>query len=539
MDYKDHDIFRQRRRLRIAPKHWLASGCGAAILAGLAAFAASEDSHHAATSSDRKRVSIPVSEVEHAAKPGLGTATLDAARAVVTAPGGAVDLSVAGSAFGTNPVSPDAATLNGATLNELQASAPDQQPGASDSILLAALEPGVLPGAALVGTGAEAAAVANESPVYTHSRRIDTGDSLYKILAGWGISPQGIAALLRTDGEFNRIRRLQPGRTLRARIEDGALETLVYQLNPAQLIEVARVPDSDRFEAKWVDAPVEYRTKSVRGEIKSSFYVAALEAGLPDNLTMELAKILGWDVDFAIDTRRGDRFQVLYEEAWFEGQRLDKNRILAARYVGSRGEVEVLRFAHEDGEVGYYTPKGVSIRQAFTRNPLPVSTITSRFNPNRLHPIFKTRRPHRGVDYGAPRGTPVRATGNGRVIFAGRKGGYGNAVILQHGDTYKTLYAHLHRFRKGLGNGQSVKQGDTIGYVGATGWATGPHLHYEFQVNGQHVDPLKVKLPTGLPIAKAEMARFESHKARVLAALDGDTGLRVAQAADADNSATP
>ena len=533
MDYKDHDIFRQRRRLRIAPKHWLASGCGAAILAGLAAFAASEDSHHSADSSDRKRVAIPISQADDASGPVLGRQALDAARSAVTAPASGTALTLASPGFGAN-----GASAVGGSVDELLNQPLADSPGEAPVDSLSALEPDVLAEAAATDATARTTEPSPEAGRYTHVRHIDSGDSLYKILAGWGMSPQGIAALLRTDGAFNQIRRLQPGRTLQARIDDGALDTLVYKLNPAQHIEVARIGDGDRYQATRVDAPVEFRAKNANGEINSSFYVAALEAGLPDNLTMELATILGWDVDFAIDTRRGDRFQVLYEEAWFGGERLAQNRILAARYIGSRGEVEVLRFEHDDGEVGYYTPEGVSIRQAFTRNPLPVSTITSRFNPNRLHPIFKTRRPHRGVAYCAPRGTPVRATGNGRVIFAGRKGGYGNAVILEHGDTYKTLYAHLHRFRKGLTNGQRVKQGETIGYVGSTGWATGPHLHYEFQVNGRHVDPLKVKLPTGLPIAKAELARFESHKSKVLAALDDARELQVAQAAAADDTAT-
>ncbi len=202
------------------------------------------------------------------------------------------------------------------------------------------------------------------------------------------------------------------------------------------------------------------------------------------------------------------------------GAKIDNGKIFAAELSANGRPFRAVYYENSRGKGDYYSPQGNSMRKVFSRNPLPITRITSRFNPNRLHPIFKTRRPHRGVDYGAASGTPVRATGDGKVIFRGRKNGYGNTMIIQHGQRYTTLYAHLKSYARSVKQGTSVRQGKTIAYVGQSGWATGPHLHYEFRVNGVHHNPLTVKLPPAKPVAKAEKQRFLTQVSPYLTQLD-------------------
>ncbi|HCO44439.1 MAG TPA: peptidase M23, partial [Gammaproteobacteria bacterium] len=225
----------------------------------------------------------------------------------------------------------------------------------------------------------------------------------------------------------------------------------------------------------------------------------------------------------------GDRFAVVYNEISVDGEKVRDGDILAAEFVNRGKVLRAVRYTDPNGRTGIYKPDGSSLRKAFNRNPLPVTRITSRFNPNRVHPIFKTVRPHRGVDYGAPTGTPVRVTGDGRVAFAGRQRGYGNVIIIDHGRGIRTLYAHLSRFAPKLSAGQPVEQGKVIGYVGSSGWATGPHLHYEFQVNGKTKDPLTVALPQAQSLPDAYKRHFTSQTARWVAALDALSTRQVAE----------
>ena len=235
---------------------------------------------------------------------------------------------------------------------------------------------------------------------------------------------------------------------------------------------------------------------------------------------MELAGIFGWDIDFALDIRQGDSFAVIYEEVFLDGEKVRDGDIIAATFSNRGESYQAIRYTDASNHTDYYSPDGHSMRKAFLRTPVEFSRISSRFSLGRKHPILNTIRAHKGVDYAAPRGTPIKATGDGKVIYRGVKGGYGNVVIIQHGSSYSTLYGHMSRFARGVHSGSHVKQGQIIGYVGSSGLATGPHLHYEFRINGVHRNPLTVKLPDAQPLPKQYMADFQMHANQLVASLD-------------------
>ena len=235
---------------------------------------------------------------------------------------------------------------------------------------------------------------------------------------------------------------------------------------------------------------------------------------------MQMAEIFGWDVDFARDIQAGDRFALVFEEQFKDGEKIGEGPIVAAEFTNRGRRVRAVRYVDPTGHADYFSPDGRSMRKAFLRTPVNFTRISSRFSFSRRHPILHKMRAHRGVDYAAPTGTAVKASGDGRVVFAGRDGGYGRTIVLRHGSVYTTLYAHLSRFSKGIRPGKRVEQGQIIGYVGSTGLATGPHLHYEFRVRGAHRDPLSVKLPQAAPLAEGYMDDFRSKAKPLLAKLD-------------------
>jgi len=314
---------------------------------------------------------------------------------------------------------------------------------------------------------------------------------------------------------------LKPGQTLRfglSKTEDTTtLEKLELKLSPIETLQLSRAEEG--YTAETLTRNVDSRQKQVAGQIESSLFEAGLKAGMSDKLIMEMAHIFGWDIDFALDLRQGDHFKVIFEESYLDGQKFDDGDILAAEFTNRGTTFRAVRYTDPEGNSHFYTPEGHSMRKTFTRTPVHFSRISSRFNPNRLHPVLKTARPHRGVDYAAPTGTPILATGDGKVDFVGTKGGYGRTVILSHGGKYTTLYAHMSRFKKGMRNGQRVKQGQTIGYIGSSGLATGPHLHYEFRINGVHHNPLTVALPKAEPLNANYMAEFKQQSQPLLAQL--------------------
>lgn len=318
------------------------------------------------------------------------------------------------------------------------------------------------------------------------------GDTLSDVLNRHGHDGAPVFRLIQSNPEARTLRTLLPGQTLRLRAgADGSLQELVYETGPGEAFHLAR--HEDRFELTKELRTFDTRIAHVTGSIESSLFEDGQDAGLSDNLIMKLVEIFGWDIDFALDLRRGDSFSVVQEEKFWQGQKVADGAILAAEFVNQGHAFRAVAFRDANGYTSYYTPDGASVRRPFLRTPVEFSRITSRFTTSRYHPVLKQRRAHKGVDYGAPTGTPVRATASGRILAIGRHGGYGKRIVVRHNATYSTLYAHLSRFRDGLHVGSFVDQGQTIAYVGATGLASGPHLHYEFLVNGAHRNPLTYK----------------------------------------------
>ncbi|MBO1923177.1 peptidoglycan DD-metalloendopeptidase family protein [Thiomicrorhabdus sp. 6S3-12] len=281
--------------------------------------------------------------------------------------------------------------------------------------------------------------------------------------------------------------------------QNSDLQRIVYPKSKTLDHELIRTDTG--FRINKVEKSVEIRTKTAYGEIKGAFYPAAERAGLSPKSIMQLAEMLAWDVDLSRELRDGDYFKVIYETRYLNDEYIGDGDILAVQITSDGGKQIHNGFILRDGDevIGYYDENGNNLKKAFLKAPLDTVRITSRFNPKRLHPIFGKRRPHRGVDYGAPTGTPIKVTGNGQIVYRGWKGGYGKVVKVRHNNTYTTMYAHMSRFGK-YKKGQMVKQGQVIGYVGSTGNSTGAHLHYEFLLNGKHVDPLKIKFPAAGPV---------------------------------------
>jgi murein DD-endopeptidase MepM/ murein hydrolase activator NlpD len=280
--------------------------------------------------------------------------------------------------------------------------------------------------------------------------------------------------------------------------------------------------DDSGFAAKVIETPVKVRTNRAHGTIQSSLFVAGRAAGVSAELIMKLANdIFGWKIDFALEIQPGDSFDIAYEQKYRDGEYIGDGRILAADFTNEGKLYRATYFESSDGQIaGYFDPDGRSMKRQFLRAPLDFTRISSNFNLARRHPILNTIRAHKGVDYAASTGTIIKAAGDGRVSFVGIKGGYGKVVILEHGAGISTLYGHMSRFVKGMRNGQRVSQGQTIGYVGSTGAATGPHLHYEYRVNGVHKNPRTVPLPDAKPIPDQYMAEFQTRSGALFADLD-------------------
>jgi len=348
---------------------------------------------------------------------------------------------------------------------------------------------------------------------------VKSGDSLSVLFKRAGLSDRDLYELIDQAPEARALRRIMPGNEITFGLTpEGDLEELVYQRDQLRSLRFARQDDTFASEEleRTPDVQIAYR----RATIDSSLFLAGQRAGMTDNLTMELAGIFGWDIDFILDIRRGDTFSVLFEEHFLDGEKIGNGPILAAEFTNRGKTFRAVRYVSAEGDANYFTPEGRSMRRAFLRTPVEFTRISSPFNPNRRHPVLNTIRAHKGTDYAAPRGTPVKASGDGRIKLAGRKGGYGNTVIIQHGQTYETLYAHLNAFHRNIRSGVRVKQGQIIGYVGSTGLATGPHLHYEFYVNGSVRNPVTVELPQAESVPSSELARFKSQVQPIMAELE-------------------
>ena len=355
--------------------------------------------------------------------------------------------------------------------------------------------------------------------VYWHEERFQRGDTYTAFLQRLGVSDEEAQRLMRRSEMAKPLRALRPGSTVQAQTaDDGSL--LSMRLIASRDTVVGVVREGEGFRAIEESGTLVRQTQVKSGEIRSSLFAATDAAGVPDNVATQLADIFGGDVDFHRDLRRGDSFSVVYEIHYFNGRPVYSGRVLAAEFVNNKRTLRAVWFDEEgEGRGGYYTPDGKNMRKAFLRSPLEFSRVTSGF-AMRFHPILQQWRAHKGVDYGAPNGTRVRATGDAIVEFAGRQGGYGNVVILRHSGSYSTTYGHLSGFARGIKKGVRVAQSDVIGFVGQTGWATGPHLHYEFRVNNEHRNPLTIALPTALPVPAGKLAVFHASATPLAGQLD-------------------
>ncbi|CAG0939981.1 murein DD-endopeptidase [Gallionellaceae bacterium] len=356
---------------------------------------------------------------------------------------------------------------------------------------------------ALPGT---AQAIGNAA-VFWRNERVQRGDTVAELLRRMNVEDAAAAEYLRRDPAAESFRQLAVGKAVQAETDaDGNLLALRYLSNSNSQIVIEK--NAGSFRTSVLPAQLEQRIFMRTGEIKSSLFAATDEAGLPDAAANQLAEIFGGDIDFHRDLRKGDKFSVTYEMTYSNGEPVHVGRIQAAEFINQGKSYQVVYFQAGNGNGDYYTPDGKSVRKAFLRSPLEFSRVSSGFSLSRLHPVLGTWRSHKGVDYAAPTGTKVKVTADGTVTFLGKQGGYGNVVMVSHQGRYSTVYGHLSGFAKGLRHGQRISQGEVIGYVGMTGVATGPHLHYEFRIDGQQRDPLRVALPDSKPVPASQLAAF-------------------------------
>ena len=338
--------------------------------------------------------------------------------------------------------------------------------------------------------------------------RVQRGDSVAGLLQRLSVNDQAAFEFLRTSKDARSIFQLRPGRTVQAVVDgEGELKSLLYLHSPDRLLEVTR--QNSQFSAVEKSITPTVQTVRKSGVIRSSLFGATDAANIPDAVANQLARIFSTDIDFHVDLRSGDQFSVAYEMLYYNGELLRPGRVISADFANKGKTFEAYLFTDSDGNDGYYGANGANRAKSFLRSPLAFSRVSSGFG-GRMHPIFKNWRQHTGVDFAAPRGTPTWATADGIVEFAGVKGGYGNVVEVRHSGSIMTLYGHLSGFAPGIRRGTRVSQGQAIGYVGSTGFATGPHLHYEFKISGQHQDPMRVALPKADPLAAKYLAPFKA-----------------------------
>lgn len=359
---------------------------------------------------------------------------------------------------------------------------------------------------------AQAATSIKEDRVSWSMQSIKPGDTLAQLFVNEGLSSRLLYKLTQTEHGAS-LNQLHPGDKVGFNLNEQSLESFRLEKSLFESYEFTR--NESGFSSKHIVLEPDVVETFAQGTIDSSLFEAGIGSGMSNNIIMQLATIFGWDVDFALDIRQGDNFSLIYQEKYLDGKKVGDGDILVARFENQGKAYTAVRYDDAKGYSQYFTPAGLSMRKAFLRTPVDFTRISSKFNLKRKHPILHRIRAHKGVDYAARRGTPIRAAGDGKVIFAGRKGGYGKVLILQHGTSYTTLYAHLQSFGRGVRVGKRVKQGQTVAYVGSSGLASGPHLHYEFRVNGVHRDPLRVRLPHAKPIDPLQKDRF-LHYAQIM-----------------------
>ena len=362
------------------------------------------------------------------------------------------------------------------------------------------------------------------------------GDTFASILSRFGINPHILYRIVNIDETAAALKSITPGQVMKFDIDNDELKAMRYEMDLTRTLSISKV--GGVYQADILVDELRTETKYAHGVIDHSLFSSGKDAGLSDNLIMKLVSIYGWDIDFALDIRQGDKFTVIYQEQYKNELKVGAGPILAAEFVNQNKVFRAVRYEDSSGHSDYYSEGGHAMRKTFLRTPVNFTRISSKFNMRRKHPVLNTIRAHRGVDYAAPVGTPVKVTSGGVIDYIGRKGGYGKTIIIQHGTKYSTVYAHLSAYKGKKKVGDPVKQGEIIGYVGTTGLSTGPHLHYEFRINGAHHNPLTVELSRIEKIPEQEFAKFKKTVGLLLAELDliaGNTS--VALSTDAGASA--
>ncbi len=378
----------------------------------------------------------------------------------------------------------------------------------------------------------EALVIDPSNAPFVREEKVRPGDSVYSLMRRLGIENTRAIDTARSNAQAQPLfRQLSPGKTVTAYLNrDGQLRSLIFPLNEKQDQALELRISNGALEVSQKTLALETRVVVKSADINYSLFSATDAAGIPDGIASQLVDIFGGEVDFHRDLRKGDHFSVAYESVTQQGKPLRSGRILAAEFINDGQSYKAVWFQGTDGRGSYYTPDGKSLRTAFLRSPLEFSRVTSGFSMARFHPVLQKWRAHKGVDYGAPVGTQVKATGDAIVDFVGNQNGYGKVVILKHSGPYTTLYGHLSKFSPGLRKGSRISQGDVIGNVGQTGLASGPHLHYEFRIDGVFKNPLSIALPGSPPLTGEQMARFRSETSIWLSRIGAVRNINLASA---------
>ena len=365
-----------------------------------------------------------------------------------------------------------------------------------------------------------------ESELKVESIKIKSGDSLSTIFNKRGFN-QELHSIMQLGKPVKELKSVHPNQVIHIHTQDDNLVAVELETSINRKLKI--IKQNDQYIVDELVRDFEIRKEVASSTITNSLFLAGQRVGMSDSLIMELANIFGWDIDFALDIRTGDHFSVIYEEMYLDGNKIKDGAIIAAEFVNAGESYRAIRYTDSKGKTDYYSQNGRSMRKPFLRTPVDFARVSSGFNLRRKHPVLNKIRAHRGVDYAASTGTPIKASGDGKIIHRGTKGGYGRTIIIKHGTQYSTLYAHMYKYARNTQTGKRVKQGQIIGYVGSSGLATGPHLHYEFRINGVHRNPLTVKLPDAKPLPKEELIRFVNNSANIIAQLDTFSSTMLAQ----------
>ncbi|MDI9819784.1 MULTISPECIES: peptidoglycan DD-metalloendopeptidase family protein [unclassified Legionella] len=347
--------------------------------------------------------------------------------------------------------------------------------------------------------------------------KTQSGDSLAILFKRLGLSAQNLQTIMQDIPQTKALTNLKPNQQLQLLIKQQTLEKMIVPFTSMQNLVIYR--EADHYKSKINSRKMDSHNHYVTATIQGSLYGTAKRNNIPNKLIQQMTEIFTWDINFAKDVRAGDRFTIIYKAFYIDDKLVGTGDIVAVSYKNRERTYQAIHYTNKAGHSEYYSPEGTSLKKAFDRYPLRFSHISSTFSLGRYHPILHYKRAHKGVDLAAPIGTPIRATGSGRIEIIGRQSGYGNMIKINHNNTYSTVYGHMLRFQKGLAKGDLVKRGEIIGYVGQTGLATGPHCHYEFHINRQPKNPTTVSLPRGFPIPVKEMVAFKANAATLLSQL--------------------